>query len=938
MASLGHVRGGEVGSPVSGGGAEDGLEAFFNTLDDLVFVLDAEGRILFTNPTAQKRLGYAPEQLAGMYLVYVHPPERRSEAAAALADLPVDTTILYRIPLVARDGDLIAAEIRFTRGAWAGQPALVGLARDITERQLTEAALRESQERYRALFERSLDFLFISDLDGNFLDANDAALALLGYERKDIPALSYRSLVSPDHLASALRALEEVRTTGTQQIPCEYRLRRKDGTLVEVESKASLIFHQGKPFAIQGIARDITSRKATEREIQRRNRELTLLNRVMEAAVAELEPAAVLDVACRELSLTFDLPQASAWLLDPARASLTIVSDYAAPGRPPVLQTTVHLNGDPRLKLLVELKQPLVAEDVPNDPRLAPLRELLQSRQIVSLLGLPLVIDAQVAGCLVLSTTGPRRFSKEEINLAWNIAGEGAGALARAHLSETRRRLMAAIEQTPESILITDTRGQILYVNPAFERVAGYTRAEAIGQNVRLVRSGRHDAGFYLELWQRISAGQVWQGRFINARKDGSHYTEDAVIAPVRDEQGVIVNYIAVKRDITHELEMEERFRQTQKMDMIGRLAGGVAHDFNNILTAIFGNTDLALLDLPVGHVARPSIEEIRQAAERAAGLTRQLLAFARRQMIEPRVLDVNELIVNLNRMLNRLIGEDIELVTRAAPEVAPIKADAGQLEQVVLNLVVNARDAMPEGGTLTLGTANVTLDDAYALAHPNVTAGDYVLVSVTDTGTGMTDEVKQHIFEPFFTTKEQGKGTGLGLATCFGIIQQSQGHIEFESQPGQGTTFRVYLPRLRESAVASSSRPFASSLPRGTETLLLVEDDLMLRRLMSRVLRNLGYTVLEAGNGQEALGLARAQGSGFHLLLTDVVMPAMNGKTLADQVGSLYPGARVMFMSGYVSNEIVREAMTKPGAFYLQKPFTLPELTAKVREALASS
>ena len=514
--------------------------------------------------------------------------------------------------------------------------------------------------------------------------------------------------------------------------------------------------------------------------------------------------------------------------------------------------------------------------------------------------------------------------------IASAIGNEDTRKQAEAELN----RLMTAIEQTPESVVITDTEGRILYVNPVFERVTGYSRAEAIGQNPRLLKSNRQESAFYRQLWAKISAGEVWRGRFINKKKDGTLFTEDAVIAPVRDEKGAVTNYIAIKRDISHELELEVQYRQTQKIDSIGRLAGGVAHDFNNILAVICGHTDLALAQLSPDAPLRSNLECIQESAERAANLTRQLLAFARRQVIEPRRINLNELIVNLNKMLRRLIGEDIKLVTQTAPDLGQIKADPGQIEQVLLNLVVNARDAMPEGGTLTIRTDNVTLDEDYARRHL-VTPGDYVMVSVSDTGVGMTDEVKQHIFEPFFTTKEQGKGTGLGLATCFGIIQQSNGHIHSESQVDKGTQFKIYLPRVSGVEDSVSSREAPVSLPQGTETILLAEDETSLRQLMARVLRTQGYTVLEAADGHEALTLAQANGAKIQLLLTDVIMPGLSGKTLAEWLGQVNPAVRVLFISGYINNNAVRDAMSKPGTFFLQKPFNPLDLTKKVREAI---
>ncbi|MFZ0826074.1 MAG: PAS domain S-box protein [Verrucomicrobiia bacterium] len=526
---------------------------------------------------------------------------------------------------------------------------------------------------------------------------------------------------------------------------------------------------------------------------------------------------------------------------------------------------------------------------------------------------------------------------KDESGQVVFLVPEGYEVTAHKQAEAELNRLMTAIEQTPESIVITDTQGGILYVNPAYEQVTGYRRAEVMGLNTRLLKSGKQGEAFYRELWARVSAGEVWRGRFINKKKNGTLFTEEAVIAPVRDGTGTVTNYIAVKRDISRELELEDQYRQTQKIDSIGRLAGGVAHDFNNILAVICGHTDLALMQLSPDAPLRSNLECIQESAERAANLTRQLLAFARRQVIEPRLINLNELIVNLNKMLHRLIGEDVRLVTQTAPDLGQIKADPGQIEQVLLNLVVNARDAMPEGGTLTIHTDNVTLDEAYARRHL-VTPGDYVMVSVSDTGVGMTDEVKQHIFEPFFTTKEQGKGTGLGLATCFGIIQQSNGHIDSDSQVGTGTQFKIYLPRFQGVEDATAHPEIPARLPQGTETILLAEDEPSLRRLMARVLRTQGYTVLEAADGNEALALAQANGTKIQLLLTDVIMPGLSGKMLGEWLSQVNPAVKVLFVSGYINNNAVRDAMSKPGTFFLQKPFNPLELTKKVRAAIEST
>jgi two-component system cell cycle sensor histidine kinase/response regulator CckA len=505
----------------------------------------------------------------------------------------------------------------------------------------------------------------------------------------------------------------------------------------------------------------------------------------------------------------------------------------------------------------------------------------------------------------------------------------------RKQAEESHARLAMAVEQAAEVIVITAANAAILYVNPAFEKTTGYTRAEALGQNPRILKSGTQDAGFYHRMWDTLRRGEVWHGRFVNKRKDGTHYEEDATISPVRDTAGKIVNYVAVKRDVTRETQLENQLRQAQKMQAVGRLAGGIAHDFNNILMAILGYSDMAMKALPASDPVRKLIEEVHAAGTRAAALTRQLLAFSRKQVLLPRVFSLNDLAANLSEMLRRLIGEDIQLVTAFDPTSGQVKADPGQIEQVIANLAVNSRDAMPHGGTLTIGTANVELDESYASQYAEVSPGRYVLLTVTDTGTGMTDEVKAHIFEPFFTTKDQAKGTGLGLAIIFGIVKQSGGHITLDSEPGYGATFKVYLPRVERAGEVAVPRGASGEVPYGTETILLVEDNESVRKLARMVLEERGYTMLMAGNGAEAIELARRYAGEIHLLLTDMIMPGMSGLVLAPLLVSSIPGLKVLYMSGFTDAAIERQDLATIGSSFLQKPFTADLLAHQVRALL---
>jgi len=381
---------------------------------------------------------------------------------------------------------------------------------------------------------------------------------------------------------------------------------------------------------------------------------------------------------------------------------------------------------------------------------------------------------------------------------------------------------------------------------------------------------------------------------------------------------------------------LEQQLRQAQKVEAIGRLAGGVAHDFNNILTTILGYSELMLTRIKPDDSLRANIEEIRKAAERAAALTRQLLAFSRKQILEPKVVNLNDTLKDLSTMLRRMIGEDIELTTIGAPDLGRVKVDPSQIEQVIINLAINARDAMPQGGKLKIEAANVVLDETYAAEHEGVAPGKYVVLTISDTGTGMSAEVRARIFEPFFTTKEVGKGTGLGLATCYGIVKQSGGHISVDSEPGHGTTFTIHLPQLEGAATVRPKRDESDDLPHGKETVLLVEDEPSLLKLASLILQELGYTVLEASNGREALRIAKERnGQGVDLVLTDVVMPQMGGKELADQIHAAHPEIKVLFSSGYTVNTIVHHGVLDDGVAFLNKPYTRDVLARKVREVL---
>ncbi len=508
---------------------------------------------------------------------------------------------------------------------------------------------------------------------------------------------------------------------------------------------------------------------------------------------------------------------------------------------------------------------------------------------------------------------------------------------ARKRTDAERKRLMAAIEQTGEIIVMTDARGGIQFVNPAFERTTGYTREEVVGQNPRILQSGQQDELFYQTLWDTISGGSTWAGRMVNKRKDGSLYTEEMTISPVRDASGRIINYVAVKRDLTEHLRLTDQLLQAQKMEAVGLLAGGVAHDFNNMLSVIIGHAEIASSHADPAQTLHAHLTEILKAAGRATDLTRQLLAFARKQTIVPKVLDLNEAVAGMLKMLQRLIGEDIDLSWQPMADLWPIKVDPSQIDQILANLCVNARDAIPGVGKLTIQTENITIDEDYCALNAGFMPGEYVLLAVSDDGCGMDKDTLSHLFEPFFTTKGPGKGTGLGLATVYGIVKQNSGFINVYSEPDQGTTFRIYLPRHAGKAEQPRTIIPEEAASRGRETILLVEDELAILEMTTMLLERQGYTVLAASTPGEAIRLAREHAGEVQLLMTDVVMPEMNGRDLAKNLLALYPYLKRLFTSGYTADVIAHHGVLDAGVHFIQKPFSIKGLAAKVREVLDS-
>jgi two-component system, cell cycle sensor histidine kinase and response regulator CckA len=510
----------------------------------------------------------------------------------------------------------------------------------------------------------------------------------------------------------------------------------------------------------------------------------------------------------------------------------------------------------------------------------------------------------------------------------------------RQMAEQSLRKLSCAVEQSADAIFITNSEGIIEYVNPAFEALTGYSPEEVTGKTSSILKSGQQAPVLYRELWETIRSGSDSRNIVVNRKKNGEVYYVDESISAIRDAEGRIANFVSNGRDFTERLRLEAQLLQSQKMDAIGRLAGGIAHDFNNLLTIITSYSELALDTVVAESPAQARILEILSAARRAADLTRQLLAFSRKQPQALRVAELNAVVSGIAKTLRRLIGEDIELVFVPCEELGRIRLDPVQIEQILMNLAANARDAMPQGGQCTIETRNVQLDEQYAdRKHAVIPPGRYAVLSMTDTGSGIPADHLSHVFEPFYTTKPSGKGTGLGLATVYGIVKQNHGFVWAYSEPGMGTIVRIYLPCVPDQpiAVENPDKAVGAAL-HGTETVLLVEDEEPLRRATVEFLRLRGYTVLEARDGVDALSVSKSHGSTIHLAVTDVVMPHMSGGELARELELLRPQTRVLFVSGYAGQTVLDHKVVDVENNFLQKPFTLKQLASKVRTVLDHS
>jgi PAS domain S-box-containing protein len=788
----------------------------------------------------------------------------------------------------------------------------VGLYRSQRNIHAQKAALKESEESHRSQFANSSSVMLLIDpADGSIQDANTAAVKFYGYSRNQLLGLHITDLNSmpTTEVRDAMRSVPP-----HQGKRFEFQHRLADGTIRDVDVSSSHI-QVGTRSILHSIIFDITPRKQAEATLRESEAFQHLLLNTIPI------PVFYKDREGRYLGFN----KAFETLFGARKEAL--IGKNVFDIHPPELAEIYHAKDAELLKnggiqTFESQVQDLTGK--PHDIIFYKACLTTPEGEVRGLIGT--LIDITEQKQAEVKTRKLLEESRQASEALLSILEDQQQAEGDA------RRLATAIEQADETIVITDAQGRIEYVNPAFEAVTGYTREEALGQNPRILQSGQHDAVFYHALWETLVIGETWRGRLINRHKDGTVYTEEAVISPVLDDARHITHYVAVKRDITEHMRLSEQIQQSQKMDSIGRLAGGVAHDFNNMLTVILGHAQMALDQADLAAPIRKRLEEIRKAASRSADLTQQLLAFARKQAIAPRMLNLNETVKGTLKMLQRLIGEDIQLEWVPQDPPGTVEMDPSQINQILANLCVNARDAITGGGTLTIETHVASLDAAYCDTHPTALPGEFVCLSVRDTGCGMDPATLTQVFEPFFTTKGLGEGTGLGLSTVYGIIQQNKGFIEVESTPGQGSEFQIYLPRCDADATRT---PVELPAPRGTETILIAEDDPAMLNATAQMLESVGYTVRTAQTPDAALKIVREDPAAIHLLLSDVVMPGMNGWELSQAVLEKAPGLPCLYMSGYTADVIAQNGILEEGIDFIQKPFSKNLLARKVREVL---
>lgn len=864
------------------------LDNILRSANDIsIITIDLNKVITYFNPTAEKIFSLSALDVIGKTITEMH---KNMAISASKVDEILETVRVtgeYTFTIKRKTPEGVKYIQSRISDIFNSNSKLVGYSlftRDITESKQAENILRESEEKYKNLVESTADWVWAFDLKGNLTFSNNAIKELLGFEIQEVINGSTLSLTHPDDTKIAKTMIKNAIKSKKGWSNVEIRWIHKNKSIRIFESSSRPVFNEENVLiGFTGIDRDITEQIKTLEALHKSEFDLRSLFNSMTDIVLELDyNGKYINIAPTSPELLY---------------------------KPPATLIGKHLfDAFPKKDAIKFLKN---------------IQKCIDEKKHQTIEYSLTVEDKTI--------WFEGRITPKTQNTALFIASDITN---RKQAQLERTRFMRAIEQTGETIIITNTDGIVEYINPAFERVSGYSKDEVIGRNPSILQSGLHEPSFYANMWAQITAGKNWTGQIVNKNKNGSLYTEKVTISPVLDSTGKITNYVAVKQDVSAEIELQEQLRQSQKMEAIGQLAGGIAHDFNNLLQVMNGYTDLILEELNPKHPTYDFVSEVKVAGHRASALVNQLLSFSKQQIMKPVDLDLNLLTGNLMKMINRVIGEHINCSFIPGHELETIYADSGQLEQVLINLCVNSRDALPEGGNITIETTNVLVNSKYRKTYPLAKEGEFVLLSISDDGTGMTKQTQENLFEPFFTTKSIGKGTGLGLATVYGIVKQHNGNIQVYSKLGKGSVFKIYFPIVKRIANGIPSN-LADEAIGGTETILIAEDDDKVRDLTQKMLVAAGYTIIAARDGNEAINLLQEYPGKIDFLFLDIVMPKASGKEVYDSMDRNQKIIPTLFCSGYIPDGIHNNFVLDSTLNFIQKPYQPNKLLRTIRAIL---
>ncbi len=870
-------------------------KSIFNATSDAIFIQAPKtGKILDINQSVTDIYGYSKNEILNQTVKTLSSgvkPYREKDAAEWLKKTVEQGPQEFDWQGRKKDGTVFWVRVRLKYMQLGSEYRVLALVRDIDAQKRAEFSLAQKIEQYQNLFEATPSGIVLEDANGIILDVNQALIKIFGYTREELIG-QHISIFTTDNTKSLIEKNIKKLLSG-KELRQVLESKRKDGQIIYMDLHESRVKLADGEYGILSIAEDITKTKMAQDKLKESEAWFRTMFYDNQAVMLVIDPVGNQNI------------------LD---ANNSAVQFYGY-SREKLLQMNMgHLNIMQQHK-----REELMRKAIKQNANYFQFKHILADGSLkdVEIFASPFEMNGEKRMFVIVHDISQRKKAEEQVTL-----------------------LVTLVEQAAEGIIITDINGNIQYANPSFQHVTGYNEHELLGENCRLLKSGKHNEDFYRDLWDTILAGKKWQNIIINKRKNGELYHEKAVIFPIKNEDGVITNFAAILRDITQEQLLEAQVKQLQKMEAIGTLAGGIAHDFNNILTVINGHAEMAMMRADKESKVHHDLISILGAGKRAAKLTAQLLAFSRKQVHERKIVDINDIILNMDKIIRRLISEDIKIEIKLEKELPKINADEAQIEQIIMNLIINARDAINDvqnkarPRVITLLTRYVQTADIIPLEDKNIRM-QYIVVEVRDTGIGMDMEVRNRIFEPFFTTKTVVKGTGLGLSTVYGIVKQNAGHILVESMPGEGSAFTIFWPVTHQREEAVTETETVPKTIYGTESILLVEDDVTVSDFAASALKELGYRVVTAKNGVEAIKLLDKITFPIDLVVTDMIMPEMNGTELADKIKDRIPFNRILFVSGYPFSSLVKEGALEEGVQFLQKPYSVTSLVRKIRKIL---